>query len=140
MQSISALAVAFHVLAALASPGRPATAYCSIDPFGSLGYGAATLFIGTATADSLPGGGPRVVGQMLYPDSIVIAAPRFSQLVRIERLSASATPALRAALRTRSNLALVIPWGYGPDCTPGTYERRRGAGSVRAIACRIDPR
>ncbi len=125
MWRIGSLTAALGVIAlagAGANEARARNSFCSIDPFGAYTNKAATLFIGSATGDSLPGGEPvnRAPGP-LGRDSLPLAAPGWSQVVTIERLSTSAPVTLAAAVSRNRNRVLLIPWEYGPDCSPGTW-------------------
>ncbi len=91
--------------------------FCSIDPLGAYASVGATLFIGTASVDSLPGGGPKRILSFSARDSVTIPAPAFSQVVTIERLSTAAPSDLRTAISRSNGRILLIPWEYGPDCS-----------------------
>jgi len=125
MWRISSLTAAIGALALAGLAADDALAhksFCSIDPFGGYTNKAATLFIGVATADSLPGGAPVNRGPgPLGRDSLALAAPPWSQVVTIERLSTSAPTSLAKAISRNSERVLLIPWVYGPDCSPGTW-------------------
>jgi hypothetical protein len=125
MWRFTSLTAVIGVLALAGVAANDATAhnaFCSIDPFGAYTNKAATLFIGVATADSLPGGEPvnRGPGPM-QRDSRLLAAPPWSQVVTIQRLSTSAPATLADAISRNGDRVLLIPWEYGPDCSPGTW-------------------
>ena len=118
---------ALAAIAFTASSWRSAdarTLFCSIDPWGSYAIAGTTLFIATATSDSLPGGNPKRGWSALTRDSIVIAAPAFTQVVTVDRLSASAPSDLREAIAGSRGRVLLVPWDYGPDCSPETWRGR----------------
>jgi hypothetical protein len=101
-------------------PGAPA--YCSLNPLGGFGYELTTLFIASATGDSLPGGKPRRVrASMFRDDSITLNPPAYSQVVNVERLSRKAGSDLAKAIRRNRGRALLIPWEHGADCGPGSW-------------------
>jgi len=106
-----------------ASDARAHNSFCSIDQFAAYTGKTATLFIGVATADSLPGGTPVMKRAAIFApqDSAPLAAPAWSQIVTIERLSTSAPATLADAIRQSGDRVLLIPWVYGSDCTPGSW-------------------
>jgi hypothetical protein len=108
------------------SPTAPTPAvFCSLNPLGAFGNQATTLFIATATPDSLPGGKPRrMQASVLRGGTITLPGPPYSQVVQVERLTVHAGPHLQRAIRKARGRVLLIPWGHGPDCSPGSWTGR----------------
>ena len=95
-------------------------AACSLIPFGVYEHSGVRLFIGAATTDSLPikltrSFTTRAGGTEDLPP------PRFAQVVQVERLSVRVPADVRNAVRANGGRILVVPWGYGPDCSPASW-------------------
>jgi hypothetical protein len=107
----------------LPAAGRIAssTSYCSIDPFGVYSMAGQTLFIATASRDSVKADKPaRRVST--FRDTVSLAGPRYAQIVTLDRIGASAAPELLTAARSHGGKAVLVPWVYGPDCAAGTWD------------------
>ena len=116
-----------------------AAAFCSMDPFASLAYDS-TYFIGVATGDVLPGGAPLRLKPLMAPDSVVIS-PANGQVVNATRISKNAPLVMRDGLARSGNKVLMVPWSYGPDCTPHTWNGPWVAAGTRGLfSGRLRPR
>ena len=91
-------------------------AYCSLVPLWSLQDPNATRMIVRGTADSVPSG-----DASLSRTSVEPPPPAYSQVFRVERLSAVAPPSVREAVRNAGNRVAIVPWSVHPDCTDAPW-------------------
>ena len=52
-----------------------------------------------------------------------VGRPIHGQVVSVERLDSAADPALVAAVRRAGGRVVLVPWDYGPDCSPIPWGR-----------------
>ena len=113
---LGALVLAPRVAAAcsLASPWESSTRRPGRVEF----LGAPTPDTVLAGAGAMPSGsgpghlGPTRAGRAIH-----------GQVVRVRRLSAAADPALAAAVKRAGGRVVLVPWDYGPDCSPLPWGR-----------------
>ena len=80
--------------------------------------GAPTRDTALAGAGAVPSGvGPGHLGPT------PIGRPVHGQVVRVARLSPTAAPTLAAAIRRAGGRVVLVPWDYGPDCSPIRWGR-----------------
>ena len=107
--------------AALLLLPRPAAA-CSMfaewwSPFAGPGH---VGFVGTATPDTMRAGR----GGYWYRSWLPFGGRSIhGQVVRVERLSPSADPALAEAVRRSGGRIVVVPWAYSTTCRRMRWER-----------------
>ena len=82
-------------------------------------------FLGAPTPDTVlagagampPGSGPGHLGPTRA------GRPIHGQVVHVQRLSPTADPALAAAIERAGGRVVLVPWDYGPDCSPLPWGR-----------------
>lgn len=93
------------------------------NPFAGPGH---VGFVGTATPDTMRAGR----GRYWYGSWLPFGGRSIhGQVVRVERLSPSADPALAEAVRRSGGRIVVVPWAYSTTC-----QRMRWEGSARWLA------
>ncbi|HEX6575244.1 MAG TPA: hypothetical protein VF042_09755 [Gemmatimonadaceae bacterium] len=102
------LALGLTLIAFAPVTAHGATWFCSLVPYGSFYNPKSTMFIGTATADSIPS---RI-------DNDTASGPAYGQIIRVEKLGRQTSDAIRKAVRLSSGRVVVVPWSVRSDCHP----------------------
>lgn len=105
---------------------------CSMGPpWGRILYSPTTIYmIGSAMRDTLPAGSGDVeFGMSRGHFGNAVAKPIFGQVVSVSQVSGRAPAAFRRAVAAHGDRVVLVPWDYGPDCSPVQW-----AGSARWMA------
>jgi hypothetical protein len=111
-------ATAGFLLASAAS----STEACSLVGMAPYRYAGNVYFTAIATADTvLAGPGARSLGEGPGHSGRGTPRPIFGQVVRVQRLANGSPTVLSSALTAAADEVVIVPWDYGPDCSPVTW-------------------